>query len=755
MSEMDWATAIGVAAGGGGVLILAVVAVYLAFRPSARRFANKHCIRSLALALAGWGIPLLVIPLMLFPESAVGRVTATVILVVAMLVQTAAIAVALLGLYASIQQGATLRGGKKRASAALVLSVLFLVYAGPKTCVLVWEKLQSAPDELRSLSLPRAASFPERNFRIETMPRPWRRLPKDRLYERSVIGFENRYLQSFFVVYADPVGFGPSRTTAIVHEEMKQAVLSEQPAPVSISESPHVIDGIDGMALKFQKSDKEKLSQVYLWMAVYNGLLYAIHIYMDMPATNLDQELETISARFKIIDHERLAEPLAPKSITDFHSEDYGFDVAIAGSQWKLEETSVLDPPAAQFSAENKWLEAGMEVQVFYLNGHDPSFSDITAAFLRMLGSSHPPPQYSEIHPPHNDGLGARFVQELIDQGKPCGFGVTVWKKGDRVFLCSVRVWKNGQRSKEVVEETLKRFSVSSGEVERKSPDELSDYHRSLHAFFFASLGKAKSAGMRHREALDMFLEAQRYTPLDATIALGIASLHLEMGAHEAALTCLDEHIAEAGSSGLTAFPQDETTIQLIHSLRAVTLATLGRTKEALGAYHKLFSEGYRDPELLLPYAQLLESEERIEEAVSVLEDLLEESLPAPDAVVYLVALYGELGREAEALALLEAEVRKPNTALGVWCTLTEIHLDAEDYASCFAVCTRMIWEHEDSGYAHYLKGEAEAGLKRYGEAKKSFKRAIEREPEEIEYRLRHDDMVKLIEEREAATLRS
>ncbi len=756
MSGIQLPDLIGAIMGIGGLLLLAAVALHRAFRSSSRHPANRNCIRGLALALGGWCLLGLLIPLaVFFPESLAARATAVVVFVVATALVVAAISFALQGLYASTRREAVRRHGKKRALAALALSSSFFAFFWVSAYKAEREKQLEATSQTAASSLPRSASFPELNFKIGSVPSSWRRVPAD-TSSGTAVEYRREGSQDVFAIRVKPVGFAPSHTSESAFEVFKRHLMANTENSILLSEELGSLDGIQGIVGEVENTRDGKKFKSRIWVGVHNGYLYDVGVYLgDVASSVLRQECEAAWGGFRILDKTRLAVPLAPKSTQDFHSEEYGFDVALVGSQWGQPSQPLTLFPLAQFSASNTWIDGVMAVHAIHLNGHDPSTDDLLEALRRLVDSAHSSFKYAETQSSRREGAGARLVYErkIKDQGYNCVADVRKTQKC--AFFCTIWIAKNGQASKDAVEETLKRFTLSPSEAKVATPDELSAEDRKVHALIFNHLGAAKSADSRHQEALKLFLEAQRHTPLDSTIAANVAGQHNYMGAHKEALLCLDAHITLVESSDLEALPLGDAGIQNIRAVRARTLVSLERTEEAIASFQSLFSDGCRDVDILLSYADLLYSEERPEQAVAVLEDFLEQALPAPDVIVYLAYLYVELDREAEAVAMLEAEVSKPNAALGVWYTLAEIHLDAEKYAACLAVCVRLVLEEEDSGYACFLKGEAEAGLKRYSEARKSFEEAIAIEPYEVQYQIRRNDMVERMKEHEAATLRS
>ncbi|MBT5049590.1 MAG: PEP-CTERM system TPR-repeat protein PrsT [Rhodospirillaceae bacterium] len=136
-----------------------------------------------------------------------------------------------------------------------------------------------------------------------------------------------------------------------------------------------------------------------------------------------------------------------------------------------------------------------------------------------------------------------------------------------------------------------------------------------------------------------------------------------------------------------------------------------------------------RDVEVLTMLGDALMRAKRYREATEFLEKAAAAAGPGSSALSKLVMVQLLAGRDAQAIKMLKSEMKRDADAVRAAMMLCATQLRRGDFKAALETANSVIENQPENAVAHNLAGGAHAGLQKIGEARESFRAAIEAAP--------------------------
>ena len=721
----------------GVVLITLIAANITAYRD---RRTNPLCALALVLALLPWALGALAGILIrlevLKPVGSPATIFLTGTGIAGLGLSLGSLIVGIIGIVQFVQSR-RFRHGLKRAVAALVIDLVVLIFL---TIGLVSGGRQGGfPTYLVRGAQPAVPPIvnEEQNFRIQPPP-GWAAI-NPQSYGPTVKVAISRQKPSLYALLTIEQSTEAETALGIYADSIKARLRSVSSTEIQ-EEGPHKVGERDGWRIVAEARGGGADSFSAHWLTAHHGMAYQYSVFGEAAErTTVLEEAEKVFAGFAVLDPKRYVIGAGDPEAVRFKSPHFGWSADFDGTMWvRPWRTLAADSPTAEWGLQNASGTAALTVSSFWLADQRPDLDILCATYLSRVGLT-------------QDGEGVRSKKEIEVAGMRGREFNCLRQDSERSFVYRIRIlsgrtcayfvamWIDGKaaESDSGWSDAIDRITFAETAFQVKAED-LTERERQTQAMLRNELGVALNKAGRTPEALAWMKRATEFAP-DVTFVINYVDIALLAGRGGDALTFLNEQLPK--------YPGN----QKLALKKANTLFGLGDIDGALRAFDQLFSEGFRDDDVLAGYAVQLASHDRMGEAFRALDRY---ALAKDSAAIrrtrasVLVTQRDYDGAEKIFRDLQKESPDDSDNAVG----LAEVYYVAQRYSESIAECDKLIAAKRDTAYIYQRKGLAESAQKRYKDARKSFELALEKSPANAEVKKLLDQVAGLIGDSTSST---
>jgi len=692
------------------LLFFIVKSIQIARRPH----ANTKCALSLLFLLSGW--------LIVAGGVAVTRGNPTLLPVqliasfVALAAIVTSIVLGIIGLIEYAQRRDLYSQGKTQAIVSLSLSGLFMVLTvGGAVAALSRTRAKLSP----AAAQPRAGEelvFDELNFRFKAPARPWVRLDAKKINPYASLAFA-KSARVYCIIIAEKENVGSLTTDSIV-ELMKANLQSAATRANVTDEFPETRNGLRGVRVNTVASVQALDFFYSQWAVATNGYVYQVHCWGAARHRNevLGDANELLSG-FSLMDLKRIP-TRETNAAALFQSTHFPYRVDLRGSGWHDWPRFNHDVPQADFGAMHAKGGAMMVVPVWLPD--DAHWDALVPALLETLDITYPSEQLTDRKELRGDGWeGVEYRFERTLDGNDFAYRLRTVKGTN--FGALVAVWAAKQRTdyNATIEDGLARIGFLSDAAFKSDVNALPASQRHADSLVLNNIGLEYYKAKHYERSTAWFKAAAQLNPTNSTFPINVVHAYEALGRFQEALEFLHTH------EGARSDPK-------VAAWEAYLQGQSGETSTAITNYARLFAGGYRADDHFAEYVRLLRDARTPEAALREVEKYAatRESIPVR---LLQAELLGATRNFSNALTILTNLEHKAPFNAEVKYALAEGRLRAELFNEALQTARELVEQHRDSGYAYFLKGRSEYGLKWYREAKESLEIAARKSPASVE----------------------
>ncbi|HCN28257.1 MAG TPA: hypothetical protein DIT64_05660 [Verrucomicrobiales bacterium] len=698
-----------------GILLLSaglIKCLTLLRRPA----TSKTCVSALALALAGWlGALLFQSIAFLVPEAlAVVYVIGGLGMAGLML---AAIVTGITGL--ALYDSKVHTQGRAQAVWSLVIAVLMLTVA--VTGLVLQMRLESAANKLASLSGKgaeiRSAEF---NCSLEIPPR-WLETKPALINKLACIAARRAAPEAYVMVLGEHID-GEMDLEALL-DAVKANMAATSKSVTGETEESLTVDGVPFMRRAcLVENDAAKGIKLYFeqWVSTLPGYAWQLHMWGPVAGrADLEPQFKRIGESFRVLDKQRVVP--ASAALDNVSRPQWGYRTEFNAGDWKKWGVEGHEQTLADFAALRP-LEAFIVLPV-NLGPEPPPLEAAASGLLDRFGIPFPSDDWPARKWPNAWGEGIEITGVRSLEDGDYSYRMRVAARGPVALL--IAGWhavKNGDP--EMVRKAVDGVVLLPGE-----PGEipgLEESQRSQYGLVCNDIGIWHHQRQQTGKAAEWFWRGFQQTQKDPTILGNALDAWQQTGRAAEALEKAGEHIKK--------FPAHVNT-QLSH---ARLLCDLGHDDEAADAFAAALKAGVKDPDAVLRWLQYLNGAEKYALAEKTAAAWMEQSGNL-DSRRWHAQTVASNGGKARAIQLFEKMVEEHPEDRRLLYELAETRNDAAEYLQAAELAQGILKDTPDSARAWMILGWSQMGRKWYREAKESFEKALEKQPdsEDIQQALR------------------
>jgi tetratricopeptide (TPR) repeat protein len=615
--------------------------------------------------------------------------------------------------------------GRKQAVWALVLGTILIISTAVIGCAslikTVRDRYHDSQVTSQGSALGKPIVFENLNLRFQIPPRPYVQWEAAKVNPAATFGFLRTAPQIHFMMVAesgDPDdGLDVEGLTSI----SKAHFLSKRGTSI-LGEAPHLVGDLRGIRF-FGDLNKGRLDLTYaFWIYARNGFYYQLIAWGHKnDRERVRKDAEMLFSRFEQLDPDRRTRDSGSELFGRYQSSTFGFIVDLRGTRWrKWAEASQDNPEAEVGGLYGK--NAGFLVTPFVFDGKAPRLDALTQAALKVWDIEFPSQSITHltrVREGDMDGYTFHHRRSVSDtpydyrmkilRGAGSGVMVGVWQVEGMSGLDARAAevshgWRHA-RPRRVL--TIARL-----------PERL----RLAHGVLYNRIGLFHFAARDYAASLRAFKVAVRVQSSEQSYLLNALRAYGELERWKDGLEYLRslEHPSRN---------DDE-----IRSWEAWFCKQDGQQQAALDIYRELFAGSFRGDDDFKAYTALLAESGRWKELNRSFDRYLARHARL-DLRLEQARLLGDGERHQDAVDVLEREQRGiPFSADIAWALIE--HFDAMDQQQRrLALCEALAQNGFASFDVYYVKGDAEARLKRPQQAKSAFEQALKYKPDDPETR--------------------
>ncbi|QNN22860.1 tetratricopeptide repeat protein [Planctomycetales bacterium ZRK34] len=554
------------------------------------------------------------------------------------------------------------------------------------------------------------------NFRIRELDEPWVKIDIQKLIPTASAGYIRQNPLMYLAVTEEQIGLNFFMDTDALAKITESQMRSESTMLAWHPLGPKNIDNIPGKLYACDLSANGFSVSYLFWIAQHNG--YAYKIVAWCPQNNghmLSQTGIQAMEHFELIDREAVASTPQVPSLTQARSSKYGYTIALSDEGWRLWPSHHRDVGSA--TTATIYRNYGyLAISPFRFDGYEPSTDALINAALSLYNFGLKQSGVSNRRSFQIEGgHGVAFTARRIREDIAVDFQLRVIYT-DRIAYLIGGWTENGHEDlMPQIEAAMDRFRLIEPD-KTFDHDALNPHELTTHGKAYNEIGLYEYKQGRLQTAAEWFARSWRINPTDSVTLGNAVDTWTELQDYTKALELL-KHPARPHELPLK-----------IRLLEAQLLYETGKTNESIRQYAKLFQEGVRNEAHMLHFANIMQQQGRISEALGYIARYLEggESTELRLAQARLLA---SLGNRNRPISLLEQLLEREPAHVEATYELIRIYRDADRLKDALQRINRFIEHGNKTAEAFYVKGDLEFDLKRYREAKASFEQALAKAP--------------------------
>lgn len=554
---------------------------------------------------------------------------------------------------------------------------------------------------------------PSLNYKFTNLKRPWVKAANpQKLNPYAKIVYQRKKPEMMCFVIAERTEQEETILTEQIVEAARLNIQAVSKSAKMTDAEPMNVNGLEGKRFFSDVSSGSGRYTYAHWCLASRGFAYQV-IFAAPPENRdvLQREFEGLASNFDLIDHNAsvlsLSEPLPA-----FKSPHYGYTVRLKANGWRASPKIKDDVAESEFTAA-RGAEQAMLVIPVWLGGQDVAPEILASGLLSCMGIDFQ--KVSSLKKLEGDGrAGYTFSVARTINTHPYDYRFKVEKKNGFGYLAGAWVRKGSPLTQATFDELQNvEFDPANDLLDQKK---LNEHERAALALTMNQIACKLDARRQYEAAFQMFKIGSELKEKDEIIFGNAVSTLSRMKRTKEAVEML-----EAG------LPRFENSRKL-RAEQAELHALLGNNDAAIAAYVKLFEGEYENAQQFKAYIDLLETCEKWDEALAAL-DNYEKHTKSLDLALRRAYILRDQGKTAEELALLDEWTAKTAFDGSLQYECAEAYLAADKVDEAEKAIKRLLDEKFDTCYCWQLKGRVELKRKAYREAKASFEKAMEKDP--------------------------
>jgi tetratricopeptide (TPR) repeat protein/transglutaminase-like putative cysteine protease len=551
--------------------------------------------------------------------------------------------------------------------------------------------------------------FAQLNFEFTPPDVGWIKLHAPSVSRDAAVAYTSKAPQMIFFVIAERLGADVPVTNEALFDVIKSSIYANYDE-VEVSEPvPQTLAGIEGLGFTVNYAERSVDQRRAMWIGSQGGFLFQlITTGRAKNADRLDERHRQMLAGFRVIDQSALVYSQGREPIAKFASKEFGYEVDLSGAPWlqAAGELQILSAAEMAATLKSRAAVAFVPVQI----PHDGATIDDVAAVLAsgMVDELDEDSRENVIAQPADaDGVEElSFNYQLkAPSGAAVAYRFRVLRQGRRAVMGVGLAPAEEAEALQEIEKGLATLRFT-GSAEARN-DSGASVQQAGRGMVLNTLGLLAFDQRRQELSLACFEEAIRLLPNNPTPTLNYAHVLAESGRLEDAISTLEKRIGEFEESHRL---QEKLALLLFeagdHDRCAETLKRLlsdgYRSEEALvilvGVYMKqenypdalaavddYLKSGAASPQVTQMKAVLLSKVGDHDGAIALLEEIRKQRPRDPSSLLNLAVAYCEAERVDEALALTQQLLDQGKATDEVHLVRGRCYLDMKQYAEAKA----------------------------------------------------------------------
>ncbi len=610
--------------------------------------------------------------------------------------------------------------GRAQAIWALVLVVVPLLSVVVSAVVAVAASVGSETSRDKGAAEAERIVNQELNFRFDPPRKPWVAINAKLHNPDAAVMYRKTRPESIFMVIAEAVGTEAGFTNESL-VDVAQANLKANDGVFEFeSLADRSVNGIDFSVFRTRTSHFEGRRGPMRWehwVAIHHGYAYQLVLFAGNDDKGaLSAEAEELAARFAPADPGHILTTTGIR-VEPYSNPAEGVAVDLSSEGWVEYADREEDYPESSFAASSGMKSTG--VVSVHLGELDPGIDELASGFLAA--------SFDFLHPEKTEGRrevgqgaasGIETTARRDVNGEPYSYCFRVLRHGAHAWFLAA--WGKG----EILDElgtVLDRYRIEAP-VDDGSDKEESKASLAKKSQMLNQAGLAYYRRENHLAALPFYEEAFRRNPESPIYFDNVVDALFRSGRY-------DKAVDAVRSQGELAAARP-----VLRTYEGASLRALERHAEAADAYALAFAAGYEDEDDLFNFINTLVEIERQEQGIEVLVRYRRDHPGASMSVErWRASLLSQLERHEEAIALLEEVLETNPASLRIASDLVGKRIDAGHYSEALADVEALLAGGSRNAELLLLKGRAKLGLESYREARAAFEEARSLSPENRE----------------------
>ncbi len=567
-------------------------------------------------------------------------------------------------------------------------------------------------------------SFDELNFKYSVPGHPWAQADPLTMNPNAKVGMMYPLRDIYFIIMADIIGSDINLDNQTFLENTYTHLKKIDPQIIFYNEKPFTVNGLNGVRFE-AKSVYQLQYQVYsdYWICMHNGIAYQLICYGYKDHDFIQNEFNRIISNFELIDRERIYYSKYFQPFESYASTIFGYKINLKDPLWQKRNDIKKIFPSADTGGLFKNIHAFFIIPFFY-GDKEPHLDILTETFMKELNIKYPDNQISNYYQISGEkdikGCSVNFIN--TKHGDNIYYQFKILIRPQYAYLISVSTKQDTSTLNEISEQVYNSIQFDS-KISKNDPFPLfTDLQKQDHARFNNSIGLNYFLAKQYKYSLHFFKAACELDNKDEICLSNAVDAYVKLGQDSEGLTFLE--------SRLKYFDNNSTVL----SCQAMLLRNIGKTDDALSVYKKMFSGNYRNNNDFFAYIHLLAGSERWVEIESVFEKYLEGGDSLKLRLKQAEMRY-QHGQYKSAVELLKKQQENIPFNADIAFAIIRSYNALRQPQDVLDVTREMIRNGLYLADAYYLKGNAEYQLKMYHQAKQSFEKYLEYEPNDQDIR--------------------